>query len=276
LLAFFNFPVQPIYLPCRLICKTTKLMKSIAKILLAAVLLTGASYTFAKPNQTVVADSAIDRHLTGFTSIKIAGPFEVHITQGSAESVKFDAPAELVDRIVTEVNNGVLEIHNKHDNWGWGEKSWWSDKSVWHNHKRIVVNVIAKDLNAISISGSGHASFNEGLNTNTLSLRVRGSGSMEGKVQAKTLESMISGSGNIKLSGTADNSTVKLSGSGNFSARDLVTASSTAQVSGSGSAQVNASEKVDAAISGSGGVSYTGAAKVVNSKKSGSGAISRY
>jgi len=47
-------------------------------------------------------------------------------------------------------------------------------------------------------------------------------------------------------------------------------------VSGSGKAQVNASDKVDAAVRGSGDVNYTGAAKIVNSSKSGSGVINRF
>jgi hypothetical protein len=253
-------------------------MKSISGFLLAALLISGTGYTFAKAHPFVKGDTTenVDRHLSGFTSIKIAGPFEVHITQGPAESVKFAASADVIDRIVTEVDGSVLKIHNKHDNWGWGYKSWYSEKSVWHNHKKIVVYVTAKELEGVSVSGSGNVVFTDGITANTLKLRVRGSGDISGKVDVKTLKSHISGSGNMKLSGNAESSTIKVSGSGDFTADNLITVSSAAHVSGSGRAKINASNKVNADVRGSGGVSYTGTAKIINSTKSGSGEISRF
>jgi len=253
-------------------------MKPVIKIFVAAVLIASAGYASANPRPTVKSDTfqTVDRHLSGFNSIKIGGTFEVHITQGPVESVKFEASADIVDRIVTEVDRGVLKIHNKYDNWGWGFNSWYSDRSIWHNHKKIVVYVTAKDLGAITVSGSGDVIFSDRIATNSLKLLVRGSGSVQGKVEVKRLESHISGSGNIKLSGNAENSSVRVIGSGKFTGRDLITLNSAVHVSGSGNAEINANDKVDASVNGSGDVSYTGAAKIVNSKTSGSGGINRF
>jgi hypothetical protein len=253
-------------------------MRSLTKFLLAAVLIAVNGYAFAKPHTTVKADTTeiVDPHLSGFNSIKIAGPFDVHIIQGPAESVKLEVPDDVKGRITTEVIGGVLKIHNKHDNWSQGYKSWYSDKSVWHNHKKIAVYITAKYLKSVTVSGSGNVTFDEGISTNSLKLRVRGSGNMQGKIDVKTLESHLSGSGSMKLSGNAESSVVRVIGSGNFSARDLVTLNSAVHVSGSGKAEVNASDKVNAAVFGSGGVSYTGTAKIIRSTKSGSGEISRF
>jgi Putative auto-transporter adhesin, head GIN domain len=254
-------------------------MKSFIKLLLATLLVAGNCYAFAKPHSTLQADTTfvtVDRHVSDFNSLHISGPFDVHIAQGTAELVTLDAPKEILERIVTEVNNGELNISNKHDNWGWSEKSWWSDKSWWRHHKKIVVHVTVKDLNSIKLSGSGSALFEQGIAANSLKLIVRGSGNMQGKVDVKKLESHISGSGGIKLSGTAESSAISVTGSGNFTAPDLITSNSAVHLSGSGEAKINANDKVDAAISGSGGVSYTGTAKKVTSKKSGSGSISRF
>src|ERR1700750_254978 len=101
-------------------------MKSFIKLLLVTLFFAGNCYAFAKPMATLQNDSTfvtVDRHLTGFNSLHISGPFDVHITQGTTESVTLDAPKEILDRIVTEVNSGELRISNKHDNWGWSEKS---------------------------------------------------------------------------------------------------------------------------------------------------------
>jgi hypothetical protein len=172
----------------------------------------------------------------------------------------------VIDRIITEVQGGVLKIHSKKDtnwgNWNWG-------------NKRMVIYVTAKDLNSVGVTGSGDIFFKDGITTNSLKLQITGSGDMLGKVNVKTLESKISGSGDMKLSGRADESTISVVGSGDFTARDMVTINTAVRVAGSGDAVVNASNKVDASVSGSGDIHYTGGAKNINSAKAGSGDIER-
>jgi len=245
-------------------------MKLLTRILLAALFLTGIGYAFAKPHTTLKVSTSeiVDRHLSGFNGVEVAGPFDVYITQGATESVKVEAPANVIERIITEVNGGVLKIYNKHDSWHWGD--WWG------NHKKIAIYVTAKDLNSINLSGSGDVFFKEGITANALKLRISGSGDMLGKVTAKILESSISGSGDMKLSGRAESSTLSVVGSGDFTARNLLTVTSSVRVSGSGDAEINASDRVDAAVNGSGDVRYTGAAKNINSRKNGSGDITRF
>lgn len=245
-------------------------MRALTKILLIALLLPGRSYVYARPHKSITTDfSKIeDRHLSGFHAVDAGGSFDVYITQGPAESVKVEAPDNIIDHIITEVDNGILKIYNKNDNgFHWGD--------LFGNHKKIAVYVIAKDLNAISVSGSGDVSFREGIHTTSLKLRVSGSGDMNGRLDVKNLESGISGSGDVKLSGHAENSAVSVSGSGDFEARGLVTVNTIVHVSGSGDASINASNSISASISGSGDVRYTGGARNVSSSKSGSGDVER-
>ncbi|RYD87592.1 MAG: DUF2807 domain-containing protein, partial [Sphingobacteriales bacterium] len=211
------------------------------------------------------AYSTEDRHLTGFREVSVAGSFDVYITQGSAESVKVDAPDDVIGRIVTEVKGGVLKIYTKSgdSNWSWG-------------NKKMVIYVTAKDLTNINLSGSGDIFFKDGIKTSSLKLSVNGSGDILGKVDVQTLESSVSGSGDIKVSGRAVNSSVKVVGSGDFTGGDLVTSTTAVKVVGSGDARVNASQKVDASVAGSGDVHYTGGAKEVNKSVAGSGDINKF
>jgi hypothetical protein len=243
-------------------------MKSLTKILLAAVLVTGAGYTYAKPIITASAkanNDVQDRHLSGFNAVDAQGSFDVIITQGSSESVKVDAPADVLDRVVTEVEDHTLKIHNKrHSGSDWN----------WMGHKKIVVYVTIRDVNAVGVSGSGDVSFKDGLHAKSLSISVNGSGDVIGKVETGELACDISGSGNMKLSGRAETSSVQVSGSGDYSGKDVTTSSTSVQVSGSGNASINASSSITAAVSGSGDVRYTGGASHVVKSKSGSGDIS--
>jgi hypothetical protein len=232
-------------------------MKSLTTTLFTAALLFFAGSTFAATIQ--------DRHLSGFNAIQLSASYDVYVTQGATESVKVEAPDDVISHIVTEVEGGVLKIHEKSEHWTWS----------FGTHKKIVIYVTAKDLNSIAVSGSGDVYFKEGLTTNSLRLKVSGSGDVTGKLNTKTLEATVSGSGDVRINGTAGIATVSVSGSGDYTARDLATATTMIRVSGSGDAVVNASEKIDAAVSGSGDIKYTGGATHVSTSSHGSGDIHR-
>ncbi len=230
-------------------------MKPILKFFLVAILFT-ATNTFAADVQ--------DRKLSGFRAVASTGSFDVVLKQGGSESVKVEADADVINEIITEVRNGTLMIHSKNThNWG----------NFWNNRK-IMIYVVAKDLNSINLSGSGDIRIDNEFNTNKLELRLSGSGDFKGSVNVKTLEASISGSGDFSIAGKADESTVSISGSGDFDARNLITKSTAIRVSGSGDASIYASEKVEASVSGSGDVHYSGHPKSVSKVAHGSGDIS--
>lgn len=242
-------------------------MKSLTKLMLAVVLTVGSAVTAVANNAVAIIKPAYnteDRHLSGFSAVEVAGSFDVVITQSSTESVKVDAPADILKRIVTEVQGGVLKIYTKKGDWSWG------------GDDRVIVHVSAKSINSISLAGSGDVKFDGGIKGNSLALKLSGSGDVSGKVDVTSLESSIVGSGDIKVTGRAQNSVVKVAGSGDFTGANLVTTNTTVKVVGSGDARVNASQKVDASIAGSGDVYYTGGAKSISSSTSGSGDISKF
>jgi hypothetical protein len=232
-------------------------MKSLTRILFTAALFLFINKSFADTQ---------DRHLTGFTAIQLSSAFDVYLTQSNVESVKVEAPGDVIDRVLTTVQNGVLKIYDKNEH-GWGNWSW--------GNKKMRLYVSARDINSISVSGSGDVYFKEGLNTNSLRLHLSGSGDLQGSITVKNLEAIVSGSGDVKLSGRAEIATASVSGSGDYTARNLATISTAVRVSGSGDATVNASQKLDAIVSGSGDISYTGGAKQVSTSSHGSGDIHR-
>src|ERR1700733_7871974 len=113
-------------------------MKPFVKILLVVALISNAGYTFAKPAPVVKVKGSeiVDRHLSGFHAVNLEGSFDVYITQSATESVKVEAPSDVINRIMTVVEDGTLKIYNKHDSWHWGD--WWG------HHKKIAIYVTAK------------------------------------------------------------------------------------------------------------------------------------
>lgn len=235
------------------------------KIFIALVLVTGAGQTFANAN--VNSNEIQDRHLTGFHAVDVSGSFNVYITQGATESVKVEAPANIIRHIATEVRGGTLNIFSK-DHFSWGNL-------FGGGNRKIVIYVTIKDVNSIALTGSGDVFFKEGVNANTLRLALTGSGDINGKINVKTLVSDITGSGDIKVWGRADNSKVSVTGSGDYSGRDLVTVNAVAHVGGSGDASVNVNGNLEASVTGSGDVHYSGNPKSVSKSKTGSGSIEK-
>ncbi|MEX8547496.1 MAG: head GIN domain-containing protein [Mucilaginibacter sp.] len=245
-------------------------MKPILKPIALAFLLTATGpLTFAGSVKIPVKHSSIetqDRKLSGFHALASSGSFDVVLSQGNTESVRVKADADVINEVVTEVKNGTLMIHAK-NNHNWGMGNFW-------NNKTVTIYVTAKDLNSIGVSGSGDLKIENAFNTNTLALRLSGSGDFSGKVNVKTLEAAISGSGDFKIAGRADDSNVAISGSGNFEAGDLITKTTVIRIAGSGDAHIYASEKLDASVSGSGDVRYSGHPKSVSKVVHGSGDVS--
>src|SRR3569833_2344164 len=78
-----------------------KKMKLITRYLLALLLATGTAYIVAAP-KAAAQQRTEDRHLSGFHAVDVGGPFDVRITQGNTESVKVEAPDEVMSHITTE------------------------------------------------------------------------------------------------------------------------------------------------------------------------------
>ena len=184
----------------------------------------------------VVTDS---RTVSDFDEIVLSGSGEVLVDVNGTESLIVTADDNIMPLLTTEVHNGRLEL---------GTRSSISPTVA------IVYKISAAALSGVSIEGSG-------------SITATG-------VTADSFDAEISGSGQIKVAGTADELIVDISGSGRFEGEDLVAATGTADVSGSGHAIVNVSDNLDADVSGSGTVEYIGDPDL-NSAISGSGDIKR-
>ncbi|TFF33435.1 head GIN domain-containing protein [Mucilaginibacter psychrotolerans] len=205
------------------------------------------------------------RSVSDYTGIECNGPFNVTIKIDGTESLTLDIDAAVEKEVITKVENGILKIEFK--NW-------------WKNHrdiKRANVYVSAKSLSYLGSSGSGNAVLAAGSITGQRAkIAVSGSGNLKAAVNAETLQISVSGSGNAVLAGSATAAEIRVSGSGEVNGKQLRVQRVEASISGSGNVDIIADEAVSARISGSGGLSYSGNAQIVNDKHSGSGRISKH
>jgi hypothetical protein len=180
------------------------------------------------------------RNVSSFSRVALQSSGDVAVSFGDSEAVVVSADDNLLPLIQTKVQFGQLIISTPFNT---------SINPV----NPIRISVTMKSLEGISLPGSG-------------SINVSG-------LQGDALKIDLPGSGMISVQGVANRLDITLSGSGNIACDELKVKAATAAIRGSGNISVNASDSLDASISGSGDIQYSGNPSLVNRKVTGSGDI---
>ncbi len=204
------------------------------------------------------------REVRSFRGIRMNISGDLYLTQGNNQKVVLEGPSEVLDRIETEVNGGVLIIRQE-DNW-----KWWKN---WRGDRKIKVYVTAPHIEELAVSGSGSIESENRIRGDEMELSVSGSGNMHLDLDIQELDSRVSGSGSMDLRGSTRDMEVAISGSGNVDAEDMSSENCEVRISGSGNCRVQVSQSLSSRVSGSGSVFYRGNPEKVNSSTSGSGRI---
>lgn len=250
---------------------------------------------------TAQAQKKEARNVATFSKIAYRLPGKLYLRQGSPQKVEIEANEESLTKIKTNVEGDklIIETESKWTNWG-------------NDDGNITVYITVKDINAVSVSGSGELTAETKIVADELDLKVSGSGSLtaelqvsgelradvsgsggmelkgscskyssnvsgSGKVTIQTASEevsfSVSGSGKINASGTAKKVKANVSGSGRVLAANLEAERCEVGISGSGGVEINVKDELNANISGSGSVGYKGNPSKVNSHASGSGNV---
>lgn len=213
---------------------------------------------------TAFSQNRETRDVADFDEVVMRLSGKVYIKLGDKNEVILEGDEDLLEKVELDVRGGRLSI-------GEESRSRWS----WRRSRTSLnVYITVKELNGVSVSGSGDIIGQDIFKSNDFKVSVSGSGDIELELDAKDVDSRISGSGNIELSGSAEYAKLGMSGSGKYLAEEMKVDTYEISISGSGRASVNAQESLDVRISGSGSVYYRGRPSV-NSSVAGSGRIRR-
>lgn len=201
------------------------------------------------------------RALAAFTRLRIDGPVDVKLAQGSSDQATLVADDNIEPLVETVVEGDALVVRLKRD-------------AGFITRSAPVVRLTARTLQAIAIHGSGDLQV-DSFKGESLGLTVVGSGDVNlGLAELKDLSVHISGSGDVRLAGRADQQNWSVSGSGDVDARALSGRAAKVNISGSGDVALGVTEQLDVQLSGSGDLSYAGRPQLRQSV-SGSGEIHR-
>jgi hypothetical protein len=202
--------------------------------------------------------SSVTRAAAAFDRVDVGGEYDVVIHVGAAPSVVLEGDDNLLPLIRTEVRDGTLHID--------------SDEDLRSREPiRIAIGVAA--LNGVHSGGSSDVAVRD-VRSEGFDASVSGSSELTADGDFGDLSASISGSGEITMSGTADGIDGRVSGSGGLDLLEVRARSARVDLSGSGGATVQVSDRLDAKISGSGDVRYRGQPAVA-ADVSGSGDVER-
>jgi hypothetical protein len=179
------------------------------------------------------------RKVSGFREVNLAGSGQLTLEQNGTESLTITADDNLLPYLTSDVSGNRLTLGTK-------------EHTGVSPSKDIVYKLTVKDLNQITVAGSGTADA-KGIHTDQLKVVVAGSGS-------------------FTATGTADQQDIMIAGSGDYHGANVKSKGVTISIMGSGSADLDASDKLSATIMGSGDIKYTGSA-IVSKNILGSGSV---
>jgi hypothetical protein len=180
------------------------------------------------------------RDVDVFGEVELSGTNEVRIGVGAEQRVVVRGDDNLVGLVTTDVHGGVLVI---------------DDTGSFETATPMSVEITVPSLDAVRLSGSGTISI-DGHELDALAVDLPGAGSIRGAGTVTTIDVDLAGTGDVDLA-------------------PLVVRDATVDVSGTGTVVVHVTGSLDANVSGTGSVIYTGEPDRVEQEITGTGSVTR-
>jgi hypothetical protein len=168
------------------------------------------------------------RDVGAYTDLAVSSNIDVDVVPGDNDSVVVTGGKDVIDRVRTQVHDGVLNISIK-------------DHGIVIGHDPfddVHVQVPVGALDTIGVMGTGDIDL--------------------GHIERDTLTLNVQGASDITAAGTADALSVNIEGRGDAHLAELQARTARVSITGAGDAEVSVSDELDVSIEGAGDVIYHG------------------
>lgn len=207
--------------------------------------------------------TSTERSVSAFKNVDVSGAIELYVAQGETRPVKIETDENLLQYIEVEQEGNRIIIKSR-------------DGFNLRPSRKIKVYVTSPVYNDIEVSGASNINgVAKIVNTENMKLDVSGAGDINMEVDAPAISADISGAGAVNLKGETKTFDLTLTGAGKAHCYELLSETTKVDISGAGDADVYASVKLDAQVSGAGSVTYKGGATNVAQQVSGAGSVKK-
>ncbi|MDX8338082.1 head GIN domain-containing protein [Draconibacterium sp. IB214405] len=211
------------------------------------------------------SDETQIRKVKGFNAIKVSTGIDLYLTMGDAEEVKVVADDDIIDDLVTEVENGTLKIYMKRQNWfNWG-----------NGNETRKAYVTVKELEKLSASSGSDVETTNTIEGESLEVSCSSGSDVELDVHYKNLSVDTSSGSDAKLRGKVKTLKVGASSGSDIKAKDLESAICYADASSGSDITVSVSSEIYAHASSGADVAYYGDPEIRDTDESSGGDVHR-
>ena len=216
-------------------------MNSIKKI--SSLFLT-AIFFFAVFAASAVVDKR-NRNVSDFSAIKVSSGIDLYITMGNTEKCVVEASDDIIDKIITEVENGVLKIYFD------GKFNW-----KWRTERKVYVTV--KELAILHCSAGSDVESENTIESDELSVKASSGSDVKLSIKTDKFTLDTSSGSDARISGTTKVFNAESSSGSDIRASELKSQICKVSVSSGSDASVYVSEELYARASSGGDVRYYG------------------
>lgn len=172
----------------------------------------------------------------------------INIKEGVQPGVEINTYENVLKHIKTKVENNKLRIYSDLD------ETWTMDRS------EITVTITMPAIVALSMSGATDADIHGNLSGKEFKMDISGAGTIKmDSVNVDDFSLEISGAADVEVKGGAvKHAEYEINGAGELRAYPLQSAETIATISGAGTSEVTALQKLTANINGAGTIKYKG------------------
>ncbi|MFT3936276.1 MAG: head GIN domain-containing protein [Chitinophagaceae bacterium] len=201
--------------------------------------------------------------VSAFKNVEVSGAIDLYVAQGDTKPVKIETDENLLQYIEIEQQGDRIFIKSRK---GYNLKP----------TNRVKVYVTSPVYSDIDVSGASNITGQTKIvNTEKISMDVSGAGDINMDVNAPAVSAEVSGAGEVNLKGETKSFDLNLTGAAKAHCYELLSENTKVDISGAGAADVFASIKLEAQVSGAGNVTYKGGATNVNQQVSGAGSVKK-
>lgn len=210
--------------------------------------------------------STEQRDVASFNRLKVSHALVVNVVQGDEQSVVVKADASVIDKIRTEVSDGVLKVYVD-DNW--------VNKTFKNKYHKVIIDIVVPELTALDASGASDVKAS-GFKNETFTVKASGASNviLDDIIVSGVTSFEASGASHVKAYGESEKVIIKATGASNVASRNFETSVADVQASGASDVDVTANDEIRINCSGASDVNYYGHPKIVDVNTSGTSDVS--
>lgn len=210
-----------------------------------------------KGNRNVISE---ERSIgSDFEIINVKQGINLYLTQGNPTKISVEADENIIDLLITEINNNELNIY--------------FEKNV-NQAKARNVYLTTETISKIKASSGASVNSENTLQSASLELDSSSGSTMKIRTTANDIKSESSSGSSIKLYGKCNTFAANSSSGSTINAQELKTVNAKTEASSGASIDVNVTGKLMAKASSGADIDYEGSPETIDKKTSSGGSVS--